>query len=490
MMEQVQTIHQPRGLAICFLTEMWERYGFYVIQSLLILYMTHEFGFTDAEGYTILGTYGAFAYIAPVIGGYLADRVIGYGHAVILGAVLFVIGYGLLALPSHDFFYLGLAVAALGNGFFKPNISTYLGTMYEDRDPRREKGFTLFYVGINLGGLLAALSSGYVVRYLGWSASFAFPSLGLALGACIFIFGFRYLRASDQLTIYKKPDLAFANQRNIALLYAITLIMTFVLAECLTITFLGDLVLAVSGIGVLLTLFISAWRCVGQERNNMIICIVLMLMSVFFWALFFQAFYSINLYVDRVVDRAFMGYVLPTPMFVGLEMLFILVLGPIFGSVWQILARKQKNPTIACKFAVSFFFIALSFALLWVACQFDDGAELVGKGWIVFAYLFVTVGELLLSPTAMAAITELAPARYTGMMIGIWFVSLGFGMKFAGIMANIADVPEGVTELGATLDIYGHAFAVYAGLALVVFLVMVSLVPYVNRLISLHKKQF
>ncbi len=484
-----ESMKQPAGLTVCFLTEMWERYGFYIIQSLLILYMTHQFGFSDVRGYTILGTYGAFAYIAPVVGGYVADRMIGYSHAVILGGVLFCVGYAMLALPSSQFFCMGLAIAAMGNGFFKPNISTFLGTMYRSRDPRRERGFTIFYVGINLGGFFATVSSGYIVRYLGWNASFILAAVGLALGLCFFIFGFQYLRKNNQLALHKQPDLVLWSKRNIILLYTSIIVLIAIISECLTIAALGDFVLLASGIGVLIVLFMAAWRCEKQERNNMIICIVLILMSIFFWATFFQAFYSLNLYVDRVVDRDFMGHVLPTPLFIGLEQFFIFILGPLLGWWWLKLEREKKNPTIAVKFAISFLFMTIGFAALWLGNYLAGPDQLVGKAWIVALYFFFTVGELLLSPTAMAAITELAPARYVGMMIGIWFVALGFGAKGAGLLAGFAAVSDSVTEEAQILSIYNSAFEIYAGITLVVFLIMLSLVPYVNRLISLHQKQ-
>ena len=262
-----------------------------------------------------------------------------------------------------------------------------------------------------------------------------------------------------------------------------------IISECLTIAALGDFVLLASGIGVLIVLFMAAWRCEKQERNNMIICIVLILMSIFFWATFFQAFYSLNLYVDRVVDRDFMGHVLPTPLFIGLEQFFIFILGPLLGWWWLKLEREKKNPTIAVKFAISFLFMTIGFAALWLGNYLAGPDQLVGKAWIVALYFFFTVGELLLSPTAMAAITELAPARYVGMMIGIWFVALGFGAKGAGLLAGFAAVSDSVTEEAQILSIYNSAFEIYAGITLVVFLIMLSLVPYVNRLISLHQKQ-
>lgn len=488
-MQKREALKQPAGLTVCFLTEMWERYGFYIIQSLLILYMTHQFGFSDVHGYTVLGTYGAFAYIAPVVGGYIADRMIGYAHAVILGGVLFCVGYAMLALPSSQFFYMGLAIAAMGNGFFKPNISTFLGTMYRTRDPRRERGFTIFYVGINLGGFLATVSSGYVVRYFGWNASFILAAIGLGLGICVFVFGCHYLHRRNKLTLHKQPDLVLWGKRNIALLYIGVIASIFIISECLTIAVLGNFVLLVSGVGVLVVLFMAAWRCEKQERNNMIICIVLILMSIFFWSTFFQAFYSLNLYVDRVVDRNFMGHVLPTPLFIGLEQIFIFVLGPLLGWWWLQLENQKRNPTIAVKFAIAFLFMTIGFFALWLGNSWVGSDELVKKGWIVALYFFFTVGELLLSPTAMAAITELAPARYVGMMIGIWFVSLGFGVKGAGLLANFAAVPGGVTQKAQIISIYGGAFEIYTGITLVVFLIMLSLVPYVNRLISLHNRQ-
>src|SRR3990167_4512618 len=274
---------QPAVIPVFFATEMWERFGFYMIQGLLILYMTSRFfGFSDAKSYAILGVFSAITWITPILGGYIASKILDFEHAVTLGGFLLAIGYALLALPHEHFFYVALAIISIGNGFFKPNISSYLGDFYHPEDPCREKGYTIFYVGINVGVLLSTASSGYLVRYFGWHVPFLIASIGLLIGTVTFVFGIYYLKNTKNFHRIK-PPIAHKHPAVITLVYLCIILLFIASYEIIRHRSIANPLMLWGGCGVLLSLIFYAIRyCNAAARNKMLACIFLMLISVVF----------------------------------------------------------------------------------------------------------------------------------------------------------------------------------------------------------------
>ncbi len=335
---------QPPVISIFFLTEMWERFGFYMIQSLLVLYMTSSvFGFSDIKSYNISAAFSALSYITPILGGYVASRILGYEHAITTGGILLAAGYALLSLHDPSLFYISLAVIAIGTGFFKPNISSYLGSFYQPEDPHREKGYTIFYVGINLGILLATLTAGYIVRYFGWHMPYLFASIGLCIGTLTFIFGLKILKKKGLFHRFT-PSNARKNVLSTLLVYLNAVVFMLLAYEIIIHSnFANNLMLAI-GFTVFLSLFYTAFQYKPTTRNKLIACLFLTLISIVFWAVYFQMFFSMNLFIKRAVDRQIFNLVLPTPIFLSLESIFIIILGIPMAMLWQKLSLKNKKP--------------------------------------------------------------------------------------------------------------------------------------------------
>ena len=453
---------QPKALPFLFLTEMWERFGFYVVQGMLVLYMSKSFGFSDDQSYMIQGTFTALAYISPILGGFLADRLLGFKTSIIWGGIFLSLGYAMLALPYTSLFYLSLATIITGNGLFKPNISSLLGTLYEPGDPNRESGFTIFYIGINLGALLAGLSSGYIKNHFGWHAGFALACIGLILGLIIFISGMRKIAALNHTPSTALPKLNFLHK----FLFVLSCIVTAgLLSLLLQSTVIQQWLFPVLGVVLLVFLFGLAMREKAPYRQNMLTLNALILASIVYWMFFLQIFFSANLFIERLVDKEWLGMTIPTTVFYGFESIFVILFGPLFAYSWHTLNLRKKNPAPFLKFVLAITCAGLGFFTLSISTHFHDSSFLVNPLWIVLAYFFITMGELLLSPIGLSAVTTLAPRNLIGMMMGVWFVALGFGGKFAGWLARLSDIPESVTALSSQLLIYRGAFMDFAYIA-------------------------
>ncbi|OGT32375.1 MAG: hypothetical protein A3C44_06945 [Gammaproteobacteria bacterium RIFCSPHIGHO2_02_FULL_39_13] len=480
---------QPAVIPVFFATEMWERFGWYMIQALLVLYMTsHLFGFSDSKSYAILGAFSAISYITPIFGGYIASRILDFEHAVTLGGFLLAIGYAFLSLPHENFFYIALAIVSIGNGFFKPNISSYLGDFYHGNDPFREKGYTIFYIGINIGVLLSTGTSGFLVRYFGWHIPFLIASIGLLVGTATFVFGLYYLRNVNSYHRIK-PCIANKNPWAITLVYLSIFALTFLSYEIICHRAFANELMLGGGCAIFIALFVYAFRHDIAARNKMLACIVLTIVSIIFWALYMQMFFSMNLFIERAVGRHIFDFVLPTPLFLSLESVFIILLGAYFAHLWERLSKKNKNPSIPLKFALSLFALMIAFIIAFCGTKYTTAVGTTNMMFIISAYLFITIGELLLSPVGLAMVTILVPQELTGLMMGVWFVALGLGEKLAGVIANYAAIPKHINALPTIDQIYGHAFFHYALLALICGAVCLVCVPFLNKLIGDHNIQ-
>lgn len=488
-MTQNTITRQPAALPILFMAEMWERFGFYIVQGLLVLYLTEALHWPDDKSYTISGAFTAFVYISPIIGGYIADKILGFKTAIMVGGVLLAIGYALLAiLASHGelLLYISLAVIIIGNGFFKPNIGSLLGAFYNKDDPRREAGFTLFYMGINIGSMLATLSSGFVKDAFGWPAGFGMASIGLVLGMLNFFMG------RDRLKAYgDAPSIAPGNAKLWLWLHSKSAVgMGILLGIPLLVLLLHDKhiaawLLSIAAVALVIGLMVFAYRQPTRLAcYKMLTLIVLTIIAVLFWAVFFQIFFSVNLFVERDIDRQVFGYNIPAVAFLSFEAFFIVVLSPLFARLWTRLGAMRKNPSIPLKFSLAFIIMALGFFLLALCTHFHDSSGLISPWWLPFGYLLVTVGELLLSPIGLSAVTLLSPKHAVGMMMGVFLIAIGYGGKLAGVIATFSSIPEGITDKIVESQYYGSAFLKYALISLAVGVVVLLFAPLLKRLMQ------
>ena len=426
----------PKGLFVCFATEMWERFSYYGMRALLILYLTKHWEFTDTTSYLIYGAYTSLVYIMPVFGGMLADQILGSKKAVTYGAILLVFGHlGMTVESSEQVFYLSLALIVSGVGFLKPNISTMVGALYEEGDPRRDSGFTIFYMGINIGAFTATLLCGYLGEEIGWAYGFGAAGIGMLLGLIIFLWGQKYLEGlaepPSNKYMTKINGISYENWAYIS--GVVMVLITWFLVQ--NSQLVGQLLV---GFGVI---FIGAWlfyallKCAPEERDRLIVVGILILFSLIFWALFEQAGSSLNILTDRGVDRVIFGWEVPASMFQSLNAGFIFTIAPLFALLWIALAKRNMEPSTPIKFSIGIVFVGLGFLALVYGMKSSEGLQ-TGVFWIILIYLLHTLGELCLSPVGLSSVTKLSPQRIVGFMMGMWFFASAAGNYVAGLIAR------------------------------------------------------
>ena len=426
----------PKGLFVCFATEMWERFSYYGMRALLILYLTKHWEFTDATSYLIYGAYTSLVYIMPVFGGMLADQILGSKKAVTYGAILLVFGHlGMTVESNEQIFYLSLALIVSGVGFLKPNISTMVGALYEEGDPRRDSGFTIFYMGINIGAFTATLLCGYLGEEIGWAYGFGAAGIGMLLGLFIFLWGQKYLEGlaepPSNKYMTKFNGISYENWAYIT--GVVMVLITWFLVQ--NSQLVGQLL---GGFGVI---FIGAWllyallKCAPEERDRLIVVGILILFSLIFWALFEQAGSSLNILTDRGVDRVIFGWEVPASMFQSLNAGFIFTIAPLFALLWIALAKRNMEPSTPIKFSIGIVLVGLGFLALVYGMNSSEGLQ-TGVIWIVLIYLLHTLGELCLSPVGLSSVTKLSPQRIVGFMMGMWFFASAAGNYVASLIAK------------------------------------------------------
>lgn len=543
----------PKGLYVCFTTELWERFSFYGMKYLLLLYLTKYHLFTDAAGLDVLGAYAGLVYALPVIGGLLADRYLGMRKAVVFGGVLLSLGHILMAVEGDQavayaagtvlpaavtladgtvlaagtriseeivnqdlgalrVFYLAIALIVMGVGYLKPNISTIVGKLYPKNDPRRDSGFTIFYMGINIGSFTATLLCGWLGETYGWGYGFGAAGIGMILGLLSFLWGQKYLHGHADPSnpeVLKQSALGPINKEwaiYLLTLPAIAVIWLLVQREpvvhlaqnaMIVVAIVGIIfysmfhdrpgqskggALLIGGIAIVLGLIssvlqsgvlpqtydITDWIVYAAaaavlafilygfikhrsvEYDQTVVLMVLIVSTIVFWALFEQSAGSMTLYADRVVDRTFGDVEVKASQFGSLNAGFIMLLAIPFASLWMWLSRRNMEPSTPAKFALGILQAGLGFGALVVGAQFPDESGKVAAIWLILAYLLHTTGELCLSPVGLSAVTKLSIPRVVGVSMGTWFLATALSETVATRMGKLAAIS---TDGGETDDI-------------------------------------
>src|SRR5690554_2141197 len=484
----------PRGLFVLFFAEMWERFSFYGMRAILIFYLIQHWLFSDERAYAIYAAYGSLVYIAPVLGGYLADRYIGQRRAVQYGAILLTIGHGLMAFegsggqdsPLLNVFWLALAFIIMGVGFLKSSISVMVGQLYEPGDARRDPAFTIFYMGINLGAATGSLLAAYLGQTFGWAWGFGAAGIGMLLGLLVFIWGRPALlgagEAPSQAALMDKV-LGIRTEHWIYLWGLVGVVVVWFLIQYQHVV--GWLLAACAALVVAYFLYESVWKTDRIARHRMLAALFLIALQPLFWALFEQAGSSLNVYTDRSVDRTMFGWEVPAGMFQSINAMYIFMLAPFFAALWLWLARRGLEPSTPAKFGLGLIQLGLGFFVLVWGANASDG--LTPVIFIFLIYLLHTMGELCLSPVGLSAMTKLAPSRLVGLVMGSWFLATAGGNFLAGRIAA-ATGGEGLDEAAAAnqvLDVYSSVgwLAVLVGAAVIV----VS--PFIARLMHQDEEQ-
>jgi len=422
----------PSGLATLFFTEMWERFSYYGMRAFLILYMTAPaaaggLGFGDADATSLYGTYTGSVWGASILGGLLADRVLGQYRSVLVGGVIIMAGHFVLAFPPVVFFYTGLALLVIGTGMLKPSVSTLVGSLYEEGDARRDAGFSIFYMGINLGALLGPLVAGYIAQRIDWHMGFACAGVGMFFGLLQYVLGRKKLQSAFD-RIAARPRAAT-----------------------------GAAAAPAS------THHTSDWARISA-------IVVFFLFATLFWGGYEQAGSTLNLFADRYTQLEMFGVSIPSSWFQSVQPIFLIAFAPLFAWLW--LRMGSREPSLSAKFALGLFFMGLSFLVLLPAAAMAQGQGIrVSPWWLILSYAISELGEICLGPVGLSAVTKLAPARIVGLMMGVWFLSLSFGNKLAGWAG-------GFIETMTLQSLFGICTAVLIGAAVVMFL----LVKPVSRL--------
>lgn len=471
MAQDTRFFGHPRGLSTLFFIEMWERFSYYGMRAILILFMTAKadrlgLNFSDSKAGAIYGMYTAMVYLLSLPGGWFADRIVGQQRAVLYGGIIIALGHFTLAVPTESFFYLGLVLITIGTGLLKPNASTIVGQLYQKNDPRRDAGFSIFYMGVNLGALIAPLIVGYVGERINWHYGFAIAGIAMTIGLVQYVAGWKNLGNAGREP-YPAANEAEARQTQrqlwiglgsaalvVALLAGLT--MSGMLALSVkAISNLFGVALTVTVVAVFAVLFRSA-RDTG-ERRRLGVILVLFIAAALFWAIFEQAGSTLNLFADRNTDLHFLGYSFPASWFQSVNSIFLIVFAPIFAWVW--IRLGPNDPSIPAKFTAGLLFAGLGVLILLPVA----GLKGVSPMWLVMTYLLHTIGELCLSPVGLSAMTKLAPTRIVGLMMGVWFAAISVGDFIAGQVASVSEQYS-----------YGVLFSVAGGLA-VVFAVILAL---------------
>jgi POT family proton-dependent oligopeptide transporter len=439
----------PRGLSTLFFTEMWERFSYYGMRALLILFMTASvadggLGFDTAAAGAIYGLYTSMVYMTNLPGGWIADRFIGQRRAVLYGGVLIMFGHFSMAVPSLGTFYLGLFLIVVGTGLLKGNVSVIVGQLYGPQDRRRDAGFSIFYMGINLGAFISPLVCGYLGQRVNWHLGFASAGLGMLCGLIQYVAGAKYLGEAGLHPAPPKSAEEAERMKNRALLYggiAAAIIAGLAIgiasgAVPITATQIGD---AAGYMLLIIVVAFFAWLFLGgdwtpEERKRLYVIGVFFVASALFWSLFEQAGSTLNLFADRDTRTSILGWSFPSSWFQSMNSLFVWSFAPVFAWLWIRLGRRE--PSTPVKFSLGLILAGAGFAVLIVAAQLAARGIQVSPLWLTVTYLLHTFGELCLSPVGLSAMTKLAPARIAGLMMGVWFLATAAGNFIAGRFAG------------------------------------------------------
>jgi len=474
---------QPRALIVLFFTEMWERFSYYGMRALLVLYLIQQL-FQNLEtsktvAYGIFAAYGSLVYASPFIGGLIADKFLGHRKAVIWGAIMMAVGHFLMAIENEMFLYLALSFLIVGNGFFKPNMPIILSGLYEENDPRRDGGFTIYYMSVNLGAFFSPILCGIVGETYGWHYGFTIAGIGMLAGLFIFLkfghiidyhesinkeTGEKTLEYRPLGTIPDKESLAqkFCGLSKEIWIYTLCVLSTFGIAMLVKHYEIMSYIIFPLSLSILGLIFIIALRSEKVERDRLFVILILLLFITLFWTFFEQAGSSLTLFASENVNRNFFGSVIPASLFQSVNPMFILIFASPLSVLWMTLANKKKEPSTPIKFSIGILLLSIGFLILGLAPRFISFETIAENDTIlkiaavpaillVLSYLFQTLGELCLSPIGLSMVSRLAPTKIVGMVIGAWYLSSSLAFQIGGWIANLT-TDESSYEITETND--------------------------------------
>jgi proton-dependent oligopeptide transporter, POT family len=483
-LEQIQTFEgkYPKQLWHLFMTEMWERFCFYGMRGMLAVFMVTQLGLDDRTANLQYGAIQAFIYAFTFIGGVFADKILGFRKSLFWGGTLMILGGLVIAIAPSSLFYIGICFSIIGTGFFKPNISTMVGALYHENDPRRNAGFSLFYSGINLGALLGGVLMVWVGKYHSWRLAFALVSVVMTISLLNFLFTQKWLGPIGRSPL--RVDMPTSRKRLLEIatyvgsLVCIPLILILVTKSAYT-----DIFMAIIGPATLIYLGFEMRRFNRVEKRKILAALVFIVFSIFFWAFFEQSGGSLSLFALNNLRHSLFGIPMdPNIINNSSNSLFVVALAPLIGMVWLWLSKRSKEPNSVVKFGLGFLFLGLSFLVFYSTIFFANAQGVTSLEVFTAGYLVVTLGELCLSPIGLSLMTKLAPQSIQGLMMGLWFLASAYGQYVAGLLGAGMSTADPNAAALTKLHSYTHGYMWLGVYALVAGVILVVIAPGVKRL--------
>jgi len=479
--QEHKKLSQPKVFYLAVTTALFERFGFYVLTYLLVLFLKFKYAMTDTHAFLLFGIFSGLAYVMPAIGGYLADNIFGIRRSMTVGLFLEMMGLLFLALGIDLLFYVGLAFIILGVGCFKTGPTDLMAHSYKEKDSRIDTGFTFYYMFMNIGGLVAPIAAAVIQRYFGWSAAFFVGAAGPLLSLiALFLL---HSMARDVDTTVGKIHLAVSKYLYWALGIVIaTIFFTFLLRH----TKLANLFFFIATTGLVLYVIYEMIKGTRDEAVRLFACMFLIVVGFIFYIFYFQAYTSMELFIIRSVDTQVFGYTIPPLSLLFLNPAWVLILSPILASLYHYLGKRGKDFAVTTKFSIGLLIISLSFLSMVLGCHFPDAQYKIGLYWIVIAFCLYSLAELLISALGVAMVTHIAPKRMYGVMMGAWFlIGMGLAGSSSGMFASLASVPKSIIDPATILHIYSKAFLEFGLAGLVVTVIVALICPYIKRIAKL-----
>jgi proton-dependent oligopeptide transporter, POT family len=476
----------PKQLWFLFLSEMWERFCFYGMRGVLTVFMIEKLAMAESEANLKYGAIQAFVYTMTFVGGFFADKILGFRKSIFWGGFLMIIGSFVIAFAPGDLFYIGTSISIVGTGFFKPNISGVVGMLYHDGDSRRDAGFALFYSGINIGALFGGYLCFNLGNSYGWEWSFISAGVAMILGLLVFGFSQKGLGPLGHSPLASKAGL---DQNKVMLYQVLVYVGSLIAIPFILIlvqnTAYTDLFMYIVGPAALLYLGYEMTRCTRAEVMKLGAALIFILFSVFFWAFFEQSGGSLAIVARNHVTHDIAGIKLdPNEVNNAANSLFVILLSPVFGLLWLWLNGRKAEPNTVVKFGLGFIFLAAAFYAFHSLISFSTPGGVTSLSVFAFAYLIITIGELCLSPIGLSAMTKLSPKRLIGIIMGLWFLASAYGQYIAGVLGAGMSVPgDNATPL-EKLTSYTDGYQLLAIYAVICGAVLIAISPLVRRLMG------
>jgi len=467
---------QPRSFYLIFSIELWERFGYYGLQTIMAVYLVKMLGMSEAESVTLFASFSALVYGLVAIGGWLGDKVLGTKRVIILGAIVLAIGYAFVAYSGHDtaLVYVGMATIAVGNGLFKANPSSLLSTCYDKDDPRLDGAYTMYYMAINIGSFFSVLATPWLAAHYGWSAAFSLSVVGMLITIVNFLFFKKWVKNHGS-----KPDFLPVNMKKLLMTLAGIVILIAIATWLLHHQEIARMVLGIVALGIILIFAKETFSLKGSARRKMIVAFILMLQAVVFFVLYSQMPTSLNFFAIRNVQHTLLGITFEPEQFQALNPFWIMIGSPILAAIYNKMGDRLPMPH---KFAIGMVLCSLAFLVLPLGTKFANEQGIVSINWLVLSYALQSVGELMISGLGLAMVAQLVPQRLMGFIMGSWFLTTAGAAIIAGKVAALMAVPEDVTDPLLSLQVYGHVFMQIGIVTAIIALLMILIAPKLNRM--------